>query len=194
MSRGGSDDYDEDFPNQAAFWWHNAERAMKGKRGRKALAELREALLMLPEKRLVEGAVSTAALKAKYEAEPDEEMKYDWHAKEERLQTNWRKRDALAKCDEEGIGVCVVGAYLMRKRVLELGETPEEAMRNLPAMADIEDHNLIDTAYVGEQAGLSSYVAYMLADRNDETYGRLTPEQRYDKFLAWLDEQLAVAA
>ena len=192
MSRGGSDDYDEDFPNQGAFWWHNAERALKGKRGKKALAELREALLMLPEKRLVNGAISTASLEAKYRDQPDE-VESHWGPNAGLMRPNWEKQTAMEKCAEEGIGVCAVGAYLLRKRVIELGETPDEAMRQLPAMSDTDDHNLIDTAYVGEQAGLSSYVAYMLADRNDETYGGCTPEQRYEKFLAWLDKELAAA-
>ena len=38
-------------------WEHNARRALKGKRGRKALADLRAALLALPEPRLIEGAL-----------------------------------------------------------------------------------------------------------------------------------------
>ena len=193
MSRSGDYDYDEDFPNQAAFWHHNAERALKGRRGKKALTELREALLMLPEKRLVEGAMSTAALAAKYEGEPDEEMRYTWQAQEHRLQRNWEKRDAMQKVEDEGIGVCAVGAYLLRKRVLETGETPEDAMRNLPALADIESYDMTDTVDLGEQGGLSRYVAYTLADLNDETFGACTPEQRYEKFLAWIDKELANA-
>ena len=193
MSRGGDYDYEEDFPNQAEFWQHNAQRAIKGKRGKKALAELREALLMLPEKRLIEGAVSTASLKARYENEPDQVMRMNWSTKQEELEPNYRKRDALAKCEEEGIGVCAVGAYLLRKRVLELGETVEEAMANLPSLADVEDHDIYSTVAAGEKAGLSSYVAWILADRNDEMYGELTPEERYERFLAWLDEELADA-
>ena len=186
VSRGGDYDYEEDFPNQAEFWRHNARRALKGKRGKKALAELREALLMLPEKRLIEGAVSTASLKARYENEPDQVMRYDWHAKEERPEPNYRKKDALAKCEEEGIGVCAVGAYLLRKRVLELGETVEEAMANLPSLADVEDHDLYSTIAAGQKAGLSSYVAWLLADRNDEMYGELTPEERYERMLRYV--------
>lgn len=178
MSRVSDYDYDEDFPNQAEFWQANAQRALKGKRGRKALAELREALLMLPEKRLVEGAVSTVALEAKYRDERDD---------------NRTKRWALEKCAEEGPGVCAVGAYLMRKRVKELGETPEEAMAALPSHADVEDRYIEDTAQLGADAGLTTYVAYELAYRNDETFGDCTPEQRYERFLAWLDAELEQA-
>lgn len=51
------DGYDEDFPNQSALWWANTERALKGKRGQAFLKEMEEALLALPKKRLIEGAV-----------------------------------------------------------------------------------------------------------------------------------------
>lgn len=51
------DCYDEDFPNQAALYHANTERALKGKRGQAFLKELEAALLMLPEKVLIEGSI-----------------------------------------------------------------------------------------------------------------------------------------
>lgn len=51
------DCYDEDFPNQAALYQANTERALKGKRGKAFLRELEAALLTLSEKRLIEGRV-----------------------------------------------------------------------------------------------------------------------------------------
>lgn len=188
MSRCGDDDYDENFPNEAAFWWHNAERALKGKRGKKALAELREALLMLPEKRLVSGAISTVALRAEAEGLPDAHP--HWNGIGGQTVPNWRKQELLTKVEDEGLGVCAVGAYMMRKRVLELGESPEEAMARLPSRADIDSNGLYETMLEGQAAGLSSYVAWTLADRNDERFGDLTPEARYDAFLTWIDSQL----
>lgn len=190
MSRGGNDDYDEDFPNQGEFWWANAMRALHGKRGKKALAELREALLMLPEKRLVSGAISTASLKEKIPSMPDEKKMFG----SDKTYPNWEKREALAKCEREGVGVCAVGAYMLRKRVLELSETPEEAMRQLPSSADFEGYDLNETMLQGQAAGLTSYVAYLLADRNDETYARMTPEERYEAFLQWIDKELGADA
>jgi hypothetical protein len=56
MSRFGDWDGDEDFQNQGYFWMKRAQLALEGKRGRKALVELREALMALPEPRLIEGA------------------------------------------------------------------------------------------------------------------------------------------
>ena len=50
MSRiGDCDDYDGNFPNEWAFWERRTRQVMSGKPMRKALAELREALLALPE-------------------------------------------------------------------------------------------------------------------------------------------------
>jgi hypothetical protein len=48
--------------NEWAFWAHRAKQAQSSKRGLRAFAELREALLALPEKRLIARALCTAAL------------------------------------------------------------------------------------------------------------------------------------
>ena len=194
MSRGGDYDYEENFPNQAALWWNAAERALKGKRGRKALAELREALLMLPEKRLVAGAISTASLDAKARTMPDEVESFDFHNKVPTMRPNYGKQDALERCATEGIGVCAVGAYLLRKRVMETGESVEEAMRALLSSSDVEGYYFDETASLGEAAGLRFTLAYLLAQRNDEYYEACTPEERYEKFLGWIDRELGVAA
>jgi len=57
MSRFFDDCYDEDFPNQAALYEANTERALKGKRGQAFLREMEAALLALPRKRLIEGNI-----------------------------------------------------------------------------------------------------------------------------------------
>lgn len=50
------DDYcDEEFPNQHALWERAQKLALSGKRGRQVLRELEEALLAMPEKRLISG-------------------------------------------------------------------------------------------------------------------------------------------
>jgi len=48
---------DEDFPGQFELWQANCERSLRGKRGQQELRELRAALLALPEKRLIHGAL-----------------------------------------------------------------------------------------------------------------------------------------
>ena len=42
MSRFDDYDYEEQYPNAGEMWQANARRALKGKRGRKALAEMRQ--------------------------------------------------------------------------------------------------------------------------------------------------------
>src|SRR6266850_306633 len=58
MSRFGDRD-EGDIPY--ALWRGNVERALKGKRGQQALREFREALLALPEKKLISGALCDVA-------------------------------------------------------------------------------------------------------------------------------------
>lgn len=187
MSRVNTCDWEEDFPNEAEFWLANARRAMQGKRGTKALADLREALLHLPERRLVSGALSTASLRAHFESEPDE-----FPSSPDGTRRNWDKEQALAAVERQGIGVCAVGAYCWWQEVKK-GVDPEVAMASLPVTADVLDHNLLPTISAGQQAGLTSYVAGNLADLNDETFAKCTPEQRYVKILAWLDKTLATS-
>ena len=47
-------DYDEQFPGQYMLWAANVERHFSGAAGQAKLRELRDALLALPEKRLIE--------------------------------------------------------------------------------------------------------------------------------------------
>lgn len=56
------DDVDYDYVVPESFWEHNLKRALASKRGQKALREMREALLALPEKRLIAGALCEATL------------------------------------------------------------------------------------------------------------------------------------
>lgn len=46
---------EEDFPGQFDLWQANCMRSIKGKKGQAALHELEQALLALPEKRLIQG-------------------------------------------------------------------------------------------------------------------------------------------
>jgi hypothetical protein len=76
---------DEDFPGQFELWQANCRRSIKGKAGQKALRELEQALVALPEKRLIadalqdaEGEVCAIGALAKYrgidktESDPEE--------------------------------------------------------------------------------------------------------------------------
>lgn len=170
------DDYDQDFPNEWAFWERRTRAVMSGKPMRKALAELREALLALPEKRLISSALCTVG-----KADVVDEYNDRWYGAE--------KAELL---EHEGEGVCAVGAFAWYKRV-KAGEDPQEAFKAIPLNADYEGDPSV-TADTGHAAGLSYTLAWILMSRNDDTYEDLTPEQRYDAFLAWIDERLAVTA
>lgn len=180
MSRFACTDYDETFPNEGEFWRHNANLALKGKRGRKALAELREALLHLPERRLIAGALSTPSVRAVYTAQGEGSYRY------------WAREAAVALVEREGEGVCAVGAYCWWKEV-QKGVDPYEAMVALPATADVLTGDALDTVRAGEDAGLTSYVAWILGVLNDETLRTCAPEERWERVLAWIDKELAEA-
>jgi hypothetical protein len=196
-------------------WERNARAALKSKRGRKALAELREALLALPEKRLIGGAMCTVGGVARIpdvtEAEIDEK-----HARSEAAGfTNWGdtpayRRNARAEQMREdrqdqrdqitdlvatgGQGVCAIGAFLWHQKV-KGGADPAEAFASLPTVAgDGGADPMTETADLGKQAGLAYTLAWELAYRNDETYELKTPEDRYTAFLAWIDRELAEAS
>lgn len=171
MSRvGDGDDYDPNFPNEWAFWERRTRQVMSGKPMRKALTELREALLALPEKRLISRAFSTVG-KAPTEDEPD---------------TCGERTELLA---DEGEGVCAVGAFVWHKKV-KAGADPEQTLRDLPLLPDYDSDGTA-TADMGKAAGLSWTLAWLLMERNDSTYEDLTPEARYTAYLAWIDRTLA---
>jgi len=182
MSRFG-DDYDDDeaFPNEAELWRANALRALKGKRGRRVLSDLREALLALPEKRLIASAMCTVAPDTRRQSIGDDA--YGIEEFNEIVTAN-------------GEGVCAIGAYLWYRKVKD-GADPVEAFDSLPLIYgdNSPSGGIHDTATSAKrEAGVVFSLAWNLAYRNDETYGNLTPEQRYTAFLEWIDSELSVTS
>lgn len=49
----------------------------------------------------------------------------------------------------------------------------------------------IETAKAGRDAGLTYTLAWELAQTNDDAWEDATPEERWAKFIAWIDETLA---
>lgn len=168
--------YHDDLDGEAmpyGLWQANLERALKGRRGQQVLRDLRDALLALPQPRLIEGALCTVGPLQRMQDMPD----------------GWGQHAALgAKVEEQGEGVCGVGAYLWHKKV-KAGMDPDEAFASLPTLLD-DDSDLWDTARLAKQAGIVWTLAWDLAMRNDETLGHCTPEERYEKFLAWIEQEL----
>jgi hypothetical protein len=220
--RDDYDDYDDDETpeDRAQAWDCKVRAALRSEQGRAHLAAIRDALLALPVKRLISGALCTvggvdarlpaiseaerAAIEAKeaaFRAEMNIDLGPDWPRKMARMEQSCREDDREKLADVIGEnggaeGVCLVGAYLWHRKVTLDGATPDEAFAALPAVFGGEDGEdpLIETAELGKQAGLSYEVAWELAYLNDETFGDKTPEQRYAAFLAWIDAELAEPA
>jgi hypothetical protein len=178
-----SDEYDDEswYPNAAALWSANVDRALRGKRGKKALREMREALLALPEHRLIAGALCTVKPEQRLERAVTEAHS-DYGKK-------WIQEDWKQEVEPQGGGVCAIGAYLWFKKV-KAGADPQAAFDELPTLLGSHDGGYM-TAELGRDAGLTFTLAQMLVWRNDQRYEGMTPEERFEAFVAWIDEQLA---
>lgn len=190
MSRYYDGDYDADpnFQNEWHFWQANARRALKGRRGRRVLAELREALSNLPDKRLISRALCTVNAERRSPAVREIDF-----GDGEAFTDDSDLREFGEVVDEQGQGVCAVGALLWWRKV-KAGADPVEAFDQLPTLGDW-DHGLEATADLARaEADVVFPLAWQLAYRNDETFEACTPEERYEKFMAWLDTELASAA
>ena len=179
MSRGGDYDFEEAFPGQQNLMEHAFRRALKGTRFRKALVDLCYALIALPEHRLISGALTTVGL-------VEEELLEDGGLSP----TNWSLIEAQEKVAREGLGVCAVGAFAWHKLVKQ-GMTPEEAFAALPTLPDYSGNGIEATARYGESMGLTWSLAWFLADKNDESLEGCTPEERWQKFMDWIDNELS---
>lgn len=78
--------------------------------------------------------------------------------------------------DGEG-GVCAIGAYAKHK-ALDLSKF------------DVES----DTDEVGIAGGMPALVAWKVVEMNDLQFDSVTPEQRYEKMLAWVEALLHIPA
>jgi len=209
------DDYEGEPEENLAIgrWQHNARAALKGKRGRQALRDLREALIALPEHRLISGALCTvggvdqrlplmtatevdAYRDGLIEAGADEKsaMLCAHALNEERAGERHKLRQSIER--QGGEGVCAMGAYTWYRRVKD-GMDPGDAFASLPLIFDGDSNGgdqLGETAEIGKASGLVYTLAWELAYRNDETFKEMTPEGRWQHFIAWIDKELAEVA
>jgi hypothetical protein len=168
-------DYSEDCEVPPEFWDNNVRRALKGRRGRKMLAEMRDALMALPEHRLIRGALCTVGASERAAANP----------------RGYLAGELAENVGENGCeGVCAIGAWLWHKRVLG-GMDPAEAFASLPELVDA---TLSDTATQATYAGATFTLAWELASLNDESHRGDTPEQRWQRFIDWIDGELGEVA
>src|SRR3984957_17819127 len=167
----GSEDADESFPNETYFWYARVERIISGKRGREILKEVREALLALPEHRLIANALSTF-----YIVERETANDNGWPSDAQYLKT------------EQGEGVCLVGAYAWHKLVQQ-GMSPQEAFAAMPNYPDYSGEAFWETADYATRFGMQRTLAEFLEGMNDWMTGA-TPERRWEMVMEWLNKML----
>lgn len=148
---------EEDRPGQFALWNANCRRSLRGKAGQRELRELEAALLALPEKRLIGGALE----------------------------------------DEHG-GVCAIAAYAKHKGVDLSQIDPEDQSDEVGVVAGMP--RLVAWKVVALNDILCDTVcevAHGPLNRWEATYKggiplirEMTPEERYEKVLAWVRGQL----
>lgn len=149
---------EEQRPNQFALFQANCRRQINGRAGQAALRELEQALLELPEKKLVSSAIA------------------------------------------RGPDVCAVGALLVHRCVAK-GESRQEALAKYqpvpePVGDDDEGHYTEYDGYdnptdeIAAAEGVPSLLAWKLVYLNDMQLDSLTPEERYEKVLAWVRHRL----
>lgn len=190
MSRYGEGD-EADYNNSWALWDAAYRNALRGKRGQQVLRELREALLALPEHRLISRALCTVGGEARVLQEVPDTNYERWESTKPEEAARWRdndRREVRDLIEEVGEGVCAVGAYLWHRKV-KAGMDPMEAFVTLP-MLDDQNHSIEETAHEAKLVGVAGVLAWNLAYRNDEEYGRLTPEARWQAFMDWIDSAL----
>lgn len=210
MSRFGDGDYEPTIDkrgrevNTSGLWRANVKRALAGKRGQAALRDLRDALLALPEKRLIEGALCTVGLQDRIEAMPVTVVRdvRQWTKAEDGrdvlsdatvpTEVHNYQRDSLIEFVEEHEGdpegVCAIGAYVWWQKV-KAGMDPAEAFAALPILPDTDAGDW-ETVDAGTDAGLTAALAWDLAYTNDERLEGMSAEARYQWFIDWIDKQL----
>lgn len=201
MSRFGDGDYEPIFGSDgkpketSGLWRANVQRALKGRRGQAALRDFRDALMALPEKVLIEGALCTVGIQDRIESLPTTVTRPHWKTGEREVVNNWEREVLVEYVDQhknQPEGVCAIGAYVWWKKV-KSGMSPEDAFAATPVLPDT-DGGQWETEAAGREAGLAGVLALDLAFKNDENLGGATPEERYEWFLKWVNKQIAETA
>jgi hypothetical protein len=204
VSRFDACDDDEDFPGQWELYQASLRRALKGKRGQRFLRELREALLALPERRLIGGAMCTvgadqrrAGLVAAAEREYAGSVAFDAGQRAAGHPVYGEPALDLGAAEmlddhvrAQGEGVCAGGAYLWHQKV-RAGMDPLEAFASLPLLLGHYDED--GEPWPPHAARVARSVAWEVGSRNDDTYEAKSPEGRWQAFMDWIDRELAGA-
>lgn len=170
------DYYDDDEALPWELWNAIVSNALGGRRGQKALAELEEALLALPEPRLIRdhlaangGVCAVGAYVAHKRAQA--------HGEELATVINNMAGDVPCACmhersDHDGAGPCHA----------RVGDSECYCEQYEPE----ESEGVYETAAAGRGAGLLHTIAWHFAYLNDEQFHDASPEERYRTMLRWV--------
>ncbi len=170
-------DFDEGKGMPWELWDTVVSNSLGGRQGQAALAAMEQALVALPEHRLIrdhlaaDGAVcAVGALVAHKRAQ----------SQGADIATVVEAMSAGARCwcgharDKHADGACTDKGWQDKPCDCDNYELDEDA------------DGIYETVDSGQRAGLGRAVAWHLAFLNDEQFASSTPEQRYDKMLAWV--------
>lgn len=169
---------DEEYPGQFNLWHANCLRSLRGRAGQASLRELEEALLALPNKRLVRHVVAcegdVCAVGAVLAVRRAKERGLDVAAAVDDLNREFGDRYKQAYDDTAERGEAVGMPRLVAWKVV--------------ALNDIE----IDGTYAEAEGPLQQCEAWRYQGhlRGLSVWREFTPEERYAKVLAWVRAQL----
>jgi len=160
IEEGDCDDGTESFLRGCAFEG-NKHRAIHGRKGQKILRELEEALLAMPEKRLINGKFATTTIVV--------------------------GPSSLPIVDSD---VCALGCLAVH-REMKTGKTRAQAVMAVQSevTSDEDDGGWEAITQAAGYLDLVTPLAYAIVERNDE-YGGSTPEETYQRFLRWVQKKI----
>jgi hypothetical protein len=174
MSRFGYDGDGDGIPQ--GLWDATLSRALGGRRGQEALADMETALLKLPEPRLIEGHLAlggaTCAVGALVAHKRATTEGVDIAAVIEAMSARVQCWCGHSRDQHHG-GACT-------------GRLWQDRPCSCTAFDAEEIEDVFETVAAGERVGLMFTVAWHLAHLNDETFGGSTPEERHRLMLAWV--------
>lgn len=170
---------DEEYPGQFALWRGNCSRSLRGKAGQAALVRLEAALLAMPEKRLIRGRL------------------VDGSGQVCALGALAKSEGVLPALDPDDFDYAYYDAdddYDDGNDPAEFGESVLKFPR-LVAWRVVEQNDIqFDTV---PELGYGPLNRHQAVYRGEDGNGRglllirpMTPEERYEKMLAWVQSQI----
>lgn len=160
------------------MWERVVSNALGGKRGQQALAEMEDALVALPQPRLIHGHLAAHGAVCAVGA-----LIAHKKAKAEGI-------DIAAVIDAMNTGITCWCGHGEDAHGAEVGCTRphrfKEGERCGCKVYEVDPEDAVETAEAGQKVGLTFTVAWHLAWLNDDQFRSATPEDRYTQMLAWV--------